>query len=199
MATKKIPGGITLDAIAQELGQVVQELKKGKIRVGSSLVQVGDPSFLKTKQKIKDDQVYFTLSFRVPIEGETRAAAPHTKSRTSRDKHPGTEPAKNIKRPSEGSPPGAKKLKKEITRLWKDVSKILDEGRSPSRSEANQLTSKCDDYTIHAPSSWADEWQNCCKVVRECMEAAMAGDMNRAQNLVDEVNRQTKACHKKFK
>ena len=58
----------TLDNIVAELTALASDLTQGKLRVGNRLVSVGNPEFIKTKQKITGDTAYFTSLFRYPSE-----------------------------------------------------------------------------------------------------------------------------------
>lgn len=195
---KKTKGPIKLNQIAGELSSLAKDLANGQLRVGSSLISVGEPFFLKTTQKIKDDKAYFTLSFQVPLteNGEEDIATLQEKpSPLSKNEKPSS--AKAVRRKEIA--PGGRKLKKEIGRLWKSVARNIELNQAPAPTEINTLVKKCEDYTIYAEHPWQDDWAAGCRAVEKCAKAATSRDFDTAKTLVAEVNRLTKACHKRYK
>ena len=191
---------LTLDAIAKELAAVAYDLAAGKIRVGSSLVPIGAPLFLKSKQKIKDGKAYFTLSFQAPLQEENEIPSAEVKSRLESPDYAQQKAAKD--KPAElkarGAPEG-KKLKKEIGKLWKSVVKNIQQNQPFVKAEADKLLKRCEDYTVFTDPPWQDQWHSCFEDVKKCLAAAANGDMATAKELVAAVDLATRTCHKKYK
>lgn len=99
----------------------------------------------------------------------------------------------------EGMPPDAKKLKKEISRLWADFGKLLAEGEIPPETLKNSLLKKCDDYCQYTAPAWHDKWLACTKVLKEAMLMTVPGKLAEAHALCNEVNTMIKSCHREFK
>jgi XXXCH domain-containing protein len=193
-AAKK--SSISLEKIAGELSELAEDLSRNKIRVGSSLVDIDPPTFFKTKQKIKDGRVYFTLSFQAPIANTDDISDGTTQKEVNKTASAGTA-AKP--RPETGKHPEGKKLKKQITRQWKNIIKNFNENIAPTKAEAKKLLAACEDYNLYADRQWSKDWQSCCQIVQNTIDAALAGNFPKAQQLATEVNRLTKVCHKKYK
>lgn len=191
---------LSLDTIAKELAALAYDLANGKLRIGSSLISIGNPLFFKSKQKMKDGKAYFTLSFQVPLQDENENPT-FTNSA-------GTEAKKVIKQEqgrshtaefTTGGAPEGKKLKKEIGKLWKSITKHIEQDQPPPRTEAEKLLRKCEDYNVFTDPPWQAEWTSCCEDVKKCLTAASQGDMATAKELVNTVNIATRSCHKKYK
>lgn len=195
---KKTKSQVKLNQLSEELSALAKDLANGQLRIGSSLIHVGEPFFLKTKQKVKDNKAYFTLSFQVPltenIEEKPTPFQEKPKTSPNEKKTPSTKPV-----PRKEGAPGGKKLKKEIGRLWKSIAKNIGTGQTPSQTDTKSLIKKCEDYNMYAEHPWQDDWNACFKAVEQCAKAATNGDFDTAKTLVAEVNRLTKVCHKKYK
>jgi hypothetical protein len=94
---------------------------------------------------------------------------------------------------------GGKKLKKDISRLWKDVVKQVSEESVLSIGLAPELRKKCEDYNLSAHSQWFDGWRKCADKVKACIAAAENGDFAAAREKISEVNHLTKECHRLYK
>ncbi|MGV1099195.1 hypothetical protein ACUUL3_07250 [Thiovibrio sp. JS02] len=190
--------GYNLATISLELTALARDLAQGKLRVGSRRIDVCEPLFFKTKQKVSGEKAYFTLSFQVPLaQGET-GDCQEEKSFPIDSKGPGSKPS------AAGSefqdrPPEAKKIKKQITALWKAIGKSIDGEKAPPAAEEKKILAFCEDYNLFAESAWQAEWRNCVEILRKSLLAAKDGDFTRARELADEVNQLTKSCHKKYK
>jgi len=187
----------TLENIAADLTALASDLAQGKLRVGNRLVSIGNPLFIKTKQKITGDTAYCTLSFQVPLLGSDEEAMltdeqKHTPRKTLGDKHD-----KGLR--LQGRPPEGKKIKKEITSLWKTVSRKLEQGQAPTPAEEKSLVSAFESYTVFSESAWHEDWLACFTILREALSYARMGDMPKALEYAAKVNALTKACHKSYK
>lgn len=188
----------TLENIAADLTALANDLAQGKLRVGNRLVAIGNPIFVKTKQKITGDTAYCTLSFQVPLrdsadkEALLTANQKCTPEKNHEDKHD-----KDLR--LQGRPPEGKKIKKEITSLWKSVFKKLEQGQTPTPAEEKSLVSAFESYTAFTEPTWHEDWLACFTILREALICARNGDMPTALKYAAEVNDLTKACHKKHK
>lgn len=99
----------------------------------------------------------------------------------------------------QGQPSDGKKIKKEISRLWKTICEKLEQGQIPSPAEEKSLVAAFDNYTIFSEPAWQEEWRTCLTTLQQALTLASKGDMPKAQECAKEVNRLTKTCHKKYK
>ena len=187
----------TLENIAADLMALATDLAQGKLRVGSRLVAIGNPLFIKTKQKITGDTAYCTLSFQVPLlDSEEKTLLTDDQKYPPRksfgDKHD-----KGLR--LQGRPPEGKKIKKEIISLWKNVFRKLEQGETPTPTEEKALVSAFENYTIFSEPAWQKDWLACFTILREALASARKGNMPKALERAAEVNALTKICHKKYK
>lgn len=196
MSEKKDKGKDQLDKIVAELMALANDLASGKLRVGSILEEVGEPSSYKTKQKLKGDEVDFTLSFKVTLRNvrEKHAAG----ADDAEGKRLASAPQKKRPQPAE-RPAGSKRIKKELSRLWKSITRKIGNAEAPVQAEMAALMKLCDDYTMYADKVWAADWDACRDTVRNVLAAAAGGDFGHANELVAEINHMIKRCHRQYK
>lgn len=187
----------TLENIAADLRTLADDLSRGKLRVGSRLIAIGNPLFIKTKQKISGDTAYCTLSFQAPLRELDKEPAPTTDQRETSAKNREVRDDKELR--LKGRPPEGKKIKKEISSLWKTVSKKLEQGQPPTPAEEKSLVSAFEKYTVFTESPWHEEWLACFTLLREALACARGGDMRTAREQAAKVNELTRACHKQHK
>lgn len=187
----------TLENIAADLRALANDLAQGKLRVGSRLVAIGNPLFIKTKQKITGDTAYCTLSFQVPLRDSDKEPALTTDRMQTYEKSREARQDKELR--LKGRPPEGKKIKKEISSLWKTVSKKLEQGQTPTPAEEKALVAAFENYTVFSEPAWHEEWLVCLTALREALACARRGDMRTALEQAGKVNALTKACHKKHK
>ena len=185
----------TLENIAADLMALANDLAQGKLRVGNRLVEIGNPLFIKTKQKITGDTAYCTLSFQVPLRELDKEPAPATGQRYTHEKNRENDRELRLK----GRPPEGKKIKKEMSALWKTVSKKLDQGQAPTPAEEKSLLAAFENFCLFSEPAWHEEWLRCTTILREALACAHRGDLPTALAHAEEVNRLTKDCHKKHK
>lgn len=187
----------TLENIAADLTSLANDLAQGKLRVGSRMVTIGNPLFIKTKQKITGDTAYFTLSFQAPLLDSNREAklTPDWKQTPIAPPDSGQDKELRLK----GRPPEGKKTKKEISSLWKIVFKKLEQGQAPAPSEEKSLLAAFEDFTVFTEPAWQEEWLACFTILKQALDCARRGEMDKAQEYGAEVNALTKICHKKHK
>lgn len=92
-----------------------------------------------------------------------------------------------------------KKIKKEISFLWKDISKKIEAGVIPDKDECQDLIKKVNDYTLFAGKEWSDQWQSFCHDLAEMIDKAHGQQLQEADLLRKKIKQQKKACHKQFK
>ncbi|MBU4033371.1 MAG: hypothetical protein KKG34_01110 [Proteobacteria bacterium] len=187
----------TLENIASDLTALAADLAQGKLRVGNRLISIGNPLFLKTKQKITGDTAYFTLSFQVPLQDPENESIlipgqKHPQEKKGDEKHD-----KQLR--LQGRPPEGKKIKKEITSLWKTVCKKLEQGQAPTPAEEKALLAAFENYTVFSDSAWHKDWLACFAILQEALACARRGEIRKALGHAEEVNSLTKTCHKNHK
>lgn len=187
----------TLENIAADLRALANDLAQGKLRVGSRLVAIGNPLFIKTKQKITGDTAYCTLSFQVPLRDSDKEPTRTTGRMPPYEKSREAKQDKELR--LQGRPPEGKKIKKEISSLWKTVSKKLEQGQNPTPTEEKALVAAFENYTVFSEPAWHEEWLVCLTALREALACARKGDIPTALEQAEKVNDLTKACHKKHK
>lgn len=187
----------TLENIAADLRALANDLDQGKLRIGSRLVAIGKPLFIKTKQKISGDTAYCTLSFQVPLQDSDQESTLATVRKQTPEKNRAAKQDKELR--LKGRPPEGKKIKKEISSLWKTVAKKLEQGQVPTAAEEKTLVSAFENYTVFSEPAWHAEWLVCLTALREALAFARKGDMRTALEQTAKVNDLTKACHKKHK
>lgn len=189
----------TLENIAADLTALAEDLAMGKLRVGNRLVAIGNPEFIKTKQKISDDTAYFTLSFQAPLLDSDRGATLTILDHEKPARRTGDVGKHDKELRLKGRPPEGKKTKKEIARLWKDVCKKLEQGHSPAPAEEKALVSAFEGYTVFSEPAWQDDWLACLTILQATLACARKGDIPKALEYAAEVNRLTQTCHQKHK
>ncbi|MBU2539487.1 MAG: hypothetical protein KKH22_13715 [Proteobacteria bacterium] len=187
----------TLENIAADLTALAADLAQGKLRVGNRLISIGNPLFLKTKQKITGDTAYFTLSFQVPLQDSEDESILISDQKLPQEKKGGEKHEKQMR--LQGRPPEGKKIKKEITSLWKTVCKKLEQGQAPTPAEEKALLAAFENYTVFSDSSWHKDWLACFAILQETLACAGRGEIRKALGYAEEVNALTKTCHKKHK
>ena len=191
MSQKSLHTGINLQTLASELRNIADQIEKGTLEVEGTAVPMGKPLFLKTKQKIKEDRAYFTLSLKVALK--IRPPSPRVPAKATDNAQVA------IGRRKEETPAGSKALKKEIARLWKEIAGQIGEGTPPDAAAAGRLLRACEDYRLYTDSSWSQDWQDCQAAIHRCLDTAAGGDLTAARALIAAVNQQTKSCHKLYK
>ena len=187
----------TLENIAADLKILADDLAQGKLRVGCRRIAIGNPLFIKTKQKITGDTAYFTLSFQAPLRDSNTEPTPATDRIQTPEKPRDAMQNKEFR--LKGRPPEGKKIKKEISNHWKTVSRKLEQGQIPTPAEEKSLVSAFENYTVFLEPAWHEDWLACFTLLREALAYARKGDMPNALKYAAKVNALTKACHKKYK
>lgn len=170
--------------IAEELTRLAAEIADGALIIGGEKLPVGDSFSLVMKKQLKKGMVSceFFLQARVAEKAPSPSVA--TADRNNQQKFPAS---------------GGKKLKKDISRLWKEVEKQVDAESVLSRELAAELRRKCEDYHLCAHSRWFAAWRECADQVKACIAAAEKGDFAAAREKISAVNHLTKECHRLYK
>lgn len=92
-----------------------------------------------------------------------------------------------------------KRLKKEISFLWKNISKEIKAGGIPDRDACQDLIKKANDYSLFVGKEWSDQWQSFCNDFSEMIAKAHGSQLKEADKLLKRIKQQKKTCHKQFK
>lgn len=92
-----------------------------------------------------------------------------------------------------------KKLKKEISFLWKDITKKIEAGVIPDKDECQDLIKKANDYALFAGKEWSNQWLIFCNDLSEMIDKAHGSQLQEADTLRKKIKQQKKTCHKQFK
>ena len=90
-------------------------------------------------------------------------------------------------------------LKKEISFLWKNISREIKACRIPDRDECQDLIKKANDYSLFVGREWSDQWQSFCNDLSEMIDKAHCSQLKEADNLLKKIKQQKETCHKQFK
>lgn len=192
MTKKNSQTSIDRTKMAAELRHLADQIEEGVIHTDAGPVTIGDPLFLKTKRKVKEDRAYLTFACKISLTGATPPPAPVRGASKPAS-------AKKGEQPREGMPAAAKVMKKEIARLWKEVGSRINAETRPTMADMTKLRRLIEEYRLYTPAAWAADWQACGVTVGRCLDAAAAGDLALARTLFTEINQQTKSCHKLHK
>ncbi|MFZ5760117.1 MAG: hypothetical protein ACOY32_10890 [Thermodesulfobacteriota bacterium] len=175
--------------VAAELVRLAEQINRGHVTVSGEAVPVGDSFSCRVKKQIKKG----VFSCEIILHARATATAAMTDS---------TPVAQELPRPivpKKSAPPGGKKLKKEISRLWKRVAAQVEKGTGPATADGADLLRACEEYTMYADKEWFDSWRHCHEEIRACLALAGRGDYPAAQVKMATVNRLTKECHSLYK
>ncbi|MBU4260772.1 MAG: hypothetical protein KKC76_02690 [Proteobacteria bacterium] len=171
--------------IAEELSRLAAEIADGGLIINGEKLPVGDSFSFVMKKQLKRGMVsceFFLQTRLAAKEGSPPVLAADGKEKVRKC------PAS-----------GGKNLKKDISRLWKEVVKQVGAENALPRELAAELRKKCDDYHLCAHSQWFEAWCECANVVKACISAAEKGDFAAARQNISEVNHLTKECHRLYK
>ena len=180
---------LKLAEVARQLRLIADDLEKQQFATGAGRIDVAEPTFLKTRSELKGDSAYFSLSIRMGLAG-TEAGTPEKKSQKKT--------AKPRKQRSSGSGE-AKKVKKEINRLWKTLRRQVAAQEQPDPDHGKSLLQLWEEYTLFAEASWSEQWRDCKGEVERCLRGAASSDWQEAEAAAKEVLRLTKECHRQHK
>lgn len=170
--------------VAVELRQLADEIDQSELVISGEKLTLIDSFSFSTKKQLKKGAVSCEIYIQSKISSET---VPHATVKEKKKPH------KKLKSTAD------KGLKKDISRMWKDVSKSIRAGEKPSGDISSQLLKKCDDYTVCAHKEWFDLWRECAEQIKKCLLSAQNDDFELAKQQVILVNRLTKECHNLYK
>ncbi len=174
----------TSEQVCEELGSLVKEIADLQITVMGQKLSLADAFTFSIRKQLKKGVVSCEIFLQTTLASAKAEAFSGKEQRIV---------GKQFKSS------GGKKLKKDISRLWKDVVKTINEETVPSRESGAELLKKCEDYTLCTNNEWSDLWRDCILQVKLCLDAAEGGDFTAAREMVVEVNRLTKECHNLYK
>lgn len=180
---------LKLADVARELRRIAADLEKKSFATAAGRITVGEPTFLKARSEFKGDSAYFSLSLKMKLA----AASDDTSS--PKKAAPATRPVK----PRSSGSGEAKKIKKEINRLWKDLRRKIGARETPNPIDSKTLLTLWEEYTLFAEASWSDAWRECKKEIERCLRSAADNEWQEAENSVREIIRLTKECHRQYK
>jgi XXXCH domain-containing protein len=93
----------------------------------------------------------------------------------------------------------AKKIKKAMGGLWKELSKAVKSGDRFPPDSSVKLFDLINQYRQLADPEWKEQWEECARAVKDAVSALKAGRIEDASAAIDRANRLTKACHKQYK
>lgn len=171
--------------ISRQLSRLAAEIADGVLIINGEKLPVGDSFSLSIKKQLKKGKV--SCEFLLKARVAEKAASPVGPEAAGREKLERCPAA------------GGKNLKKEISRLWKEMVKQVHAESVPPRELAAELRAKCEDFTLCAHNKWFAGWRTCVDQVKACVAAAEKGDFATAREKISEVNHLTNECHRLYK
>ncbi|MFZ5770709.1 MAG: GAK system XXXCH domain-containing protein [Thermodesulfobacteriota bacterium] len=177
--------------ISRQLSCLAAEIADGVLIINGEKLALGDCFSLAIKKQLKKGKV--SCEFLLKARLAQTATPPLGAEQEPKQAAAGRE---NVQRcPASGG----KTLKKEISRLWKEVVKQVHAESVPPRELAADLRAKCEDFTLYAHNQWFAAWRACVDQVKACVAAAEKGDFATAREKISEVNHLTNECHRLYK
>ncbi|MBU0965979.1 MAG: hypothetical protein KKA54_06320 [Proteobacteria bacterium] len=170
--------------IAEELTRLAGEIAAGSLLISGEKLAVGDSFSFVMKKQLKKGMVSCEFFLQTNVAEKAESSSLATGDSEKLEKFPAS---------------GGKKIKKDISRLWKEVVKQVSGESVLPRELAAELRRKCEDYNLSAHSQWFDTWRECVDKVKACIAAAEKGDFAAAREKISEVNHLTKECHRLYK
>ncbi len=186
--TRPPTSSLSLTDLARDLRALADDLETGRLRIGSARVAVGQPTFLKAKSELKAGSAYFTIAAKMPLlETDSPAAG-----------KPPEPPAPATKPRATGSS-DAKRIKKELSRLWRATRSRIASAEPPDATDCRALLALGAEYRLFTEREWRQEWEDCLTALTLCTEAATTGNWPAATALAGEIDQRIKECHKRYK
>ncbi|PLX50145.1 MAG: hypothetical protein C0613_04960 [Desulfobulbaceae bacterium] len=187
-----------LQGVANELRSLAGQIESGRLTVGGVGLSLCEAVSLKVKQKLVGGRVKVELSLTASLAEHAAPAASSKKSSSS----PAAGAEQRRRPPSKNKKPRPyeeKKRKKQIARLWREISRDITAATAPAPAVVAELLSLCRQYGEAAAHQWQPLWQESVEGMERLVEQARQGDFQAAARLVDAVNAQKKSCHRRFK
>lgn len=186
-----------LQGVANELRDLAGQIESGRLTVGGVGLSLCEAVSLKMKQKLVGGRVKVELSLTASLT-EDGGPAERSKKSSSPPAFGGEQrrrlPSRNKPRPYE-----EKKRKKQIARLWREITRDIKASTTPAPAVVEELFSLCRQYGQAAANQWQPLWLESMESMERLVELAGQGDFQAAARLVDLVNAQKKSCHRQFK
>ena len=180
---------VSREELGRELAELARQLQDGRFPFQGMEFHFAENGAVERRLYLKDGRLYLSCSFSIWAGGEGVEIAEDKGRPFSLDVR---------KKPKEG-PFYRKRLKKPMASIWKAVKKEIAAQNSPANEEVADLREMMDEYGRNADPEWLKEWESCVDAVEAALEAAQKGEWQEAQARAKEVDRLTKACHKRFK
>ncbi len=188
MAVKKEKKVPRINA-AMDLARLSGQVSDGFIEIGGKRAELPEYLVVKKVLKVKNNEVTFEFVLKVKAD---KVAGRGTEGKKAGNHKQSSRTRKDFKRPYK-----SKKLKKEISMLWKALKRCVKNGES-FRDRKGFLRA-LEKYGKGAEKDWKADWERCVELVREVIELSKAGKRDEAADRCRQVDQLTKACHKKYK
>lgn len=103
------------------------------------------------------------------------------------------------KLPQEKRPYEARKLKRKLSSLWKEIECRLVNNEAPDFIIMNEFSDLVTEYDKMAHSNWFEDWQLFTALIKRLSMAVKNQDFYLAKELSDEINEQVSLCHGKYR
>jgi hypothetical protein len=185
MKNSKSQSSTRLIQVARELHRLADGIGAGHVQISGVDLTLADSVTLKVKQKMTGSKVVFDLTIQAhlasaEIEGEK-----------------GTGKRKKIGR--EKKPYGIRALKKKYAGIWRMIATAIKKREQPDSTDILALAAVSKKYAETAASDWTVLWQKSEQLVSQCIAAAQNGDFTAANEILREIGKAKKNCHKMYK
>ncbi len=184
-----------LQGVASELRRLADQIAVGQLTVGGVTLTLCNTVAVKVKQKLVRGEVKFDLSLTASLADQGPAHSEQAASPSLRK----AVPPEIVKTTSGSRPYALKKLKKDLSRQWKQISTAIGTAESPSPLLQQDFLQTCEEYGRSAADQWHPQWQESVATMKELLALAQEGNFQEASRLLALVNNQRKACHAKYK
>jgi XXXCH domain-containing protein len=157
------------------------------VQISGIDLHLSDFVTLKVKQKMTGSKVVFDLKIHAALVGDD---VKPIKKKVSRSK----KSQKKAERPYV-----VKALKKKYTGVWRVVANAIKKGECPDVVAISDLAEVSREYGATAQPEWAALWREHENLVGQCLAAAKEGDLARAEEVLREIGKGKKSCHKVYK
>ncbi len=182
-----------LTQVAEELHKLADSIGAGQMNISGVELTLSDSVTLKVKQKMTGTKVVLDLKIQALL------ALEDTRPEIKKGKQ--NKPVKRIDTHSKGSkrPYDVKTLKKKYTGLWREISSQIKKGKPLHDRLIVDLDALSKEYAESASPKWAMLWQEFETLVGRCISCGQKGDFATANELLQEISRAKKNCHKMYK
>ncbi len=189
----------SIESAVEKLTRLAEDLKTHRLPMGDSDMPIRGPLLFKSKTTLKGSRLEYEIVIETTADLAESKDKSFIKASSVKSSRPPVKKRIPPLHPGEKTPMNSKKLKKDISRLWKDVSRRIKDHAAADKSQAESLLDKCEEYRLLTHKEYAEEWSACVEVIRQCLAESDSGKFDEAVNLIAQVNRLTRECHKKHK